>query len=301
MQNARRTAVLFALLLASSPARAGDDFKAMAKEISRAAKKAGMERVAVLAFVPADGSSSSDGWNISEKMTTQVVRTGLVQTVERSLLKKLMEEHHLGQTGILDQSTLKKLAKVFSVEGLITGSFVTMGPDVIIQARLINIETGVIVMASEGRVTREWSASAAPVGAPKPESSTIWVPAPEFTVAAPAFDENEQASIRDSVSDNPAGDDSCANAAQRMDGMNRKIMDLKARYWALQLKHGLPLSGLRHNPGSEISDPELKKEFYGRTKAWVLQGDIPELTASEVKRFVDVGSKVFDLAARCGI
>ena len=291
MRNAKRAiGIIFALLLTSAPAWAGDDFKAMAKEISKAAKKAGMAHVAVLSFVPADGSSSSDGWNISEKMTTQVVRTGLVQTVERSLLKKLMEEHHLGQTGILEQATLKKLAKVFSVEGLITGSFVTKGDDVIIQARLINIETGVIVMASEGRVTREWES------AQKAESSTIWVPAPELTVSVPTFSNDDPVEFKDAIAD-----DSCENAAERMDGLNKKILDLKARYWALQLKHGLPASDLRHNPGSEITDPMLKKEFYDRMKAWILQGNIPDLSASEVKRFVDVGSRVFDLGAKCGI
>lgn len=275
--------IVLALFLTASPAWTGG-FKGMANEITKAAKKAGMERVAVLSFVPADGGSSNDGWNIAEKLTTQVVRAGQVRTVERALLAKLMEEHHLGRTGILEQATLKKLSKVFSVEGVITGSFVTLGSDVVIQVRLIDIETGVIVMASEGRTAREWSDSPA----------ASWVPAPQFTVEASRLLEEDQTPLRDSLVE-----ESCANAAERVDGMNKEILDLKARYWALQLKKGLPMSGFRHDPGSEISDPTLKREFYRRMKAWYSQGSIPKLTPYEVKRFVGIDSKAYSLYGRC--
>jgi len=159
----------------------------------------------------------------------------------------------------------------------------------------------VIVMASEGRATREWSEPAPQASAPKADSNPVWLPAEELSVAAPELAPEDAVQYRDSVADNAAGSEDCANAAQRMDGMNKQILDLKARYWALQLKHGVPLSGMRHNPGAEIADPALKHEFYERMKAWVYQGSIPDLNASEVKRFVDVGSKVFDLSARCGI
>ena len=292
----RAIGVLLASLLASTAAEAGNGFKSMAKEISKAARKAGMARVAVLSFIPADGSSANDGWNLAEKLTTQVVRAGQVQTVERSLLKKLLEEHGLGKTGLLDPFTLKKLGKVFSVEGVITGSFVTVGAETVVQARLINIETGVIVLASEGRVEREGFEAWNPAAGFKTAQASLWVPVPELIVEAPSFAEGEMLALRDSVSD-----ESCANAAERVDALNKNILDLKARYWALRLKNGLSLTSLKHNPGSEISDPLLKREFYGRMKAWYTQEEIPALTPSEVKRFVDVDSQAFGLYGKCGV
>lgn len=296
----RLICVFLASVLTSSSAWAGNGFKAIAKEISKAAKKAGMERVAVLPFIPADGSSSHDGWSISEKLTTQVVRGGQVQAVERSLLKQLMDEQQLGQTGILEQSMLKKIGKVFAVEGVITGSFVTLGSEVVVQARLINVETGVIIMASERRAAREWFDSFHAATDSRTSLASLWVPVPELTVEAPPLPPSLPNERWDGLRDSLA-DDSCANAAERVDTLNKQILDLKARYWALRLKKGVPISGLRHNPGSEITDPLLKKELYDRMKAWYTQENIPELAPYEVKRFVYLDSKAFSLYRQCGV
>jgi TolB-like protein len=279
--TALKAVASLALLLTSSPARAGNGFKAMAKELSKDAKRAGIERVAILPFVSADGGSSSGGWNISEKLTTQVVNNSRIQVVERSLLKKLFEEHHLGQTGVLEQPLLKKLGKVFAVEGIITGSFVASGESVVVQARLINIETGVIISASESQIARE--------GFDSPKAA-LEAPAPPIPLSSDSW-----SNFQDS-----AADDTCVNAAEKVDALNKEILDVKTRYWALQLKKGISISGLRHNPGSEITDPIFKKEFYDRIRAWYVQENIPALTPDEVKRFVDTDLKAFGLYRECG-
>ena len=299
MRNVKMGGVFLAFVVMASPAWPSGGFKGMAKELSKAAGKAGMTHVAVLPFAPADGSSSGDGWRISEKLTTQVVNSGQVQVVERALLKQLLDEHHLGQTGVLEQPLLKKLGKVFAVEGVITGSFVTAGADVVVQARLINIETGVIVAASEQQIARDWADSPKPAPDSGSASAYLWVPAPELAVAAPEMIAEMPAEGSSNLKDAVA-DDTCINGAAKVDGLNKEIMDIKARYWARQLKKGMSISGLRHNPGSEISDPAVKKAFYDRMRAWYVQENIPALTAEEVKRFVETDSKAFDLYEKCG-
>jgi TolB-like protein len=280
---------ILALLCAAAPGRA-DGFSALGKELSKAARKSGMQRVVVLPFSPGDSSSAKDGWVVAEKLTTQVVRSGEVRAVERSLLSNLLEEQRLGRTGMLDQSTLKKLGRVSTAEGVITGSFVTLGREIAIQARLIDVETGIIVAASERRVEKDWFENLEAAQAKPP----LWVAAPEFMVEAPAFPEEQTPDLRDSVAE-----DSCSGAAERVDGLNRAILDIKARYWALKLRGGLKLASLAHNPGSEISDPLLKDEFYDRMKSWYAREDIPKLTPVEVKRFVDIDSKAFGLHQKC--
>lgn len=277
------------LLTLAAPAARADGYKALARDLATEAKKAGVSRVAVMPFEPADGGSARDGWNISEKLVTQLVRTGKVQTLERSMLKTLMDEHQLGRTGALDPATLRKLGRVLSAEAIITGSFTTIGREVVVNARLINTETGVIVAACERRAERDWF------------DAPIFVPAPEFTVEAPAILTEGELAMNDTLKDSVADEVNCNNAATTIDRLEGQILDLKARYWAHKLKKGLNFATLKVNPGSTISDPELKQEFYSKIKAWYAQDRVPELSPVETKRFVAVDGQAYSIAQKCGI
>ncbi|MBI4060699.1 MAG: hypothetical protein HY403_04645 [Elusimicrobia bacterium] len=271
---------------AAAPRAQADGFKALAKDLSFGAKKVGLNRVAVMPFEPADGGNARDGWNIAEKLVTQLVRVGSVQTLERSMLRALMDEHKLGRTGALDPATLRKLGRVLSAEGIVVGSFVTIGREVVINARLINTETGVIVAASEHHAQRDWF-----------DLPNLFVPAPEFTVEAPSILTEGEIALRDSVSD----DLDCGDAAATVDRLEGEILDLKARYWAAKLKKGLDPATLKVNPGSTISDPGLKRAFYDKMKAWYAQDRVPELSPLETKRFVSLDGRAYSLARKCGI
>lgn len=295
----RRKLVGAGIMLAASLHAFGfcsaNGFKGMAKELARAAQKAKIERVAVLPFVTADGSSTQGGWNISEKLITRLVQTGKVQAIERFMLRDLMNEHHLAQTGMVDQAAVKKLGKILSAEGIVTGSFVNIGSEASVNARLINVETGVIIAAVERRVDREWFDAAGPSFV-SGQLASIWAPAPEFTVEAPPPPPGNYPGLHDAPSDS-----SCESASERVDRLERDILDIKARYWAIQLRKGVSLSGLKANPGSTISDPALKKTFYDRMKYWYGLDTVPELTAFEVQRFVAIDGKAYSLYRECGV
>lgn len=287
--------VVLALSLPPFSSCSANGFKGMAKELARAALKAKIDRVAVLPFIAAGSGASGDGWNISEKLITQLVQTGKVQAVERSLLRNLMDEHHLAQTGAVDQTTVKKLGRIFSAEGIVTGSFVAIGREAVVNARLINVETGVIIAAVERRVDREWLDSAAPrfaIG----QLASVWVPAPEMNVEIPSLMPVGAPELRDAPADG-----SCEGASDRVDRLESEILDLKARYWAGQLKKGGALTQVKVNPGSTITDPSIKKAFYDRLKYWYDLDDIPALTPSEVQRFVSIDGKAYSLYRECGV
>ena len=287
------TGLLLTLIAAYAPICGATGFKDMAKELSRAAKSAGIERIAVLPFVPADGSNVKDGWNLSEKLITQVVRAGKVQVVERSLLRNLMEEHHLAQTGMLNPAMLKKIGQVTSVEAIITGSFVTSSREFVVNARLINVETGVIIAAVEHEEDRDWLNSATFSNNQLPG---LWVPAPEFTVEAPSMPAEDSIALKDAPADT-----SCIGAAERVDRLEGQILELKARYWANQLKKGISLASIKVNPGSTISDPTLKKAFYERMKHWYEFEKETGLTPQEVQRFISIDGKAYALYRECGV
>lgn len=280
-----RTLLTAAVMMATAATARADGYRAMARELASQAKRAGVMRVAVLPFEPADGGSPRDGWNISEKLVTQLVRTGKVQALERSMLRALLSEQRLGQTGALDPATLKRIGRVLSADGIVTGSFTTIGREVEVNARLINTETGVIIAASERKASRDWF-----------DLPNLFVPAPEFSVPAPEIvEEGEDAlAMRDALTD-----EGCDDAAARVDRLENDILDIKARYWALRLKKGLDLSSLKANPGSTITDPALKRQFYDRMNAWYAQQRVPPLDATETKRLVAVDGRAYALHRQC--
>lgn len=276
------SAVAAVLALGSAPeARAADPYKRMAREFSRGARHEAVERIAVLPFLPADASAPGDGWNISERLITRLVRRGQVKVIEREMLSKLMEEHSLAKTGMIDPASLRRLGKILSVDAVVTGSFVTLGRQVAVNARLILVETGVILAASEETLAREWFDS--PAG------------------------RVEGASLADAVVTGavlPAGTGgrvSCGGAAERLKALEESVLELKARHWAGRLGKGLPLAEFQAGPEASISDPGLRRKFVGLTRKFLAQRGAAPLSPRQVSRFILIDVLAFRLRQECEI
>lgn len=94
----------------------------------------------------------------------------------------------------------------------------------------------------------------------------------------------------------------CPNARARVDELERDILELKARYWAIELrKRKIPIAEAPNEMTSAILDPDLKREFDLRLREWVETARIPALTPAEVKRFVTVDGQAFTLRQNCGL
>lgn len=294
-------------LLASAlaaPAAHASGFKGMAKELAKAAERAGIRSVAVVSFEPADLSNPREGWSIAEKLTTQIVRQKRVQAVERNLIAKLMKEQFFGETGAVEPAKLRSVGRLLAVDALVTGSFVGAGNEAVVDARLIDARSGAILAAVERRTERDWfdplglEGKLAPMpldpyafGGPDGEPPLVPPSPPESLAAAnAAFD------LRDALVD-----DGCGNAAARVDALEEMILELKARYWAGRLRDGLSMKSVRFNPGSTITDPFLKRRFYDAMKRWYSQSSVPELSAFEVQRFTTIDQKAFQLHRECGL
>ena len=282
-----KLAWMLAPLIAVQPAAAAS-MRSTARELAAGAHRSGIATVAVLPLSPADGSLSAEGWNLSERLLTQLVRSGKVRVVERAHLSRVLSEHQLSRSGAIEPKALKALGRLLAADAVVMGSFVTSGRRARLQARLVNVETGLIVAASETETSRDDSALAGWGGSWNP---TLEVPAPELNVEAPMLELRD--APRDSVD--------CARAAERVDRLESRVLDLKARYWALRLRQGLDARSLKQNPGSIISDPELKKEFYARMTAWYRAETIPEITPVEASRLLAVDGEAFALHQECGL
>ena len=236
-----RKALLAALPAAfalASPARASEDIKDMAKAVTSAAAARQVKRVAVVPFTAPRGAGSFSGAIVSERLVIQILARGELDLVERRFLDKVLEEQRLGVFGIMDQDTVKALGKVLGVDAILTGTIVELkGERVEINARLIHAETAQVLAADTVRVAKDWEERA--IG----EDASTWiVPVPD-------------------LGDEPFK--SGASCQTSVDAVESRLLDFKARYWAERLKDpAFSIRSLRHNPGSEIRNAELKKRFF---------------------------------------
>jgi TolB-like protein len=89
---------------------------------------------------------------IAEWMTTALNKTGAFEVYERLSLSKLMEEHKLGQTGLLDDKTIAEIGRIRGVEAIITGSVLKFGNVISVTAKLIDVVTAKIIRSSDIKV-----------------------------------------------------------------------------------------------------------------------------------------------------
>jgi len=236
--RASAVAALLAAVTFASPARASEDIKDMAKAVTAAAASRGVKRVAVVPFTAPRGAGSFSGAIVSERLVIQILARGELDLVERRFLDKVLEEQRLGVFGIMDQDTVKALGKVLGVDAILTGTIVELkGERVEINARLIHAETAQVLAADTVRVAKDWEERA--IG----EDASTWiVPVPD-------------------LGDEPFK--SGASCQTSVDEVERRLIDFKARYWAERLKDpAFTMRSLKHNPGSEIRNAELKKLFF---------------------------------------
>lgn len=88
----------------------------------------GVPRVAVLPFdSPREFSGTPLGSGIAEMIATELMHSGGVQVVERSVLDALVRERKLQADGIVEGSAARKAAQLLGVDYLITGKVTEFG------------------------------------------------------------------------------------------------------------------------------------------------------------------------------
>ena len=96
-------------------------------------------------------------------------------------------------------------------------------------------------------------------------------------------------------------DASCAETQWRIDQLESRVLELKARSWAARLRKGESMSGEDDFPGSAISNPELKQTLYDRINAWYAEKEVPGLTLDEQEQLRQAERQARILSHRCRI
>lgn len=292
MKVTRWAAVLAALVMIS-PVVAALPMRETAKQISSAARQNGVVRIAVLPLEARGATGSKDGEVLAEKLIAQIVNLRQVRVVERTRLADVMSERRLTETGAMGTSVTPAAAPALqSADAVVTGAFFRRGEKMHITVRLVHAATGEVLAATEEAFS--WQ-SAQDAGLGDPGSWTLVVPSPEFMAEVPVLDGDENL-----MRDAPHEED-CSTAAERVDRIEGGILSLKARYWAGQLRQGVSPYSLTHNPGSTISDPNLKKRFYDTLKEQYYRPEIPELSPRELEQFQREDGRALSIFRECGL
>ena len=101
-----------------------------------------------------DNTSGSEQYNplskgLADMLITDLSSVKSIQIVEREKLESLLNEISLGEEKFINPSTAQKLGKGLGAEYILTGAFLSIEPLMRIDARLVNVETGVIEKANK--------------------------------------------------------------------------------------------------------------------------------------------------------
>lgn len=113
--------------------------------------------VADFATIPVDESKQLCGTvarNVREDLSTAMGDVRSFRLVERGQLGKAIESLKLDQTGAIDSETAKKLGKLVSADYILIGSISDRGTFTVINARMIEVQTGEIKYSASVEMRR---------------------------------------------------------------------------------------------------------------------------------------------------
>lgn len=141
---------LYAKAIQEDPALANlyGDLKARFQDLAAA--------VAVLPFVNISGSDE-DAWMVRavlEALSTDLPRLGF-NAVERAQIDTMMEERLLEEGAFLDAAEAGELGKALGADFMVLGSVLRQRPNLRVDLRFVEVETGLIVFATSAENQRD--------------------------------------------------------------------------------------------------------------------------------------------------
>jgi TolB-like protein len=150
-------AVLCCALAASVQAQDMDKaLSGLATALAKKARDADKRKITVADFVDLQDSPNELGRLVAEELTLNLV---MIKTnfsvLERANLKKILSEHKLTSTGLVDPENAKKLGQFAGVDALILGRIVSRGQKVTVTAKIITTDTAEIVGVAKAEFTSD--------------------------------------------------------------------------------------------------------------------------------------------------
>ena len=234
-------------LLMAEAGGADPDCKGFAAEVVAFAKANDINKITVLGFAGKEGVQKSEADYISERTAACLAGHKKPALIDRAVLAKALKGTRLSSSAGAAGEKAKMIKELFSLDAVVTGTVFAAGHKLKVLAKLVDINSGRVLLAEQSESEREW--------AQFPEVPGLELEWDDAEWPLPPLD------LKDAVSE--PGQGSCADRKMRLIGLNSELVEAKALYWAAKMKEpGFSIRGLSRNPGTEIADPELKARFY---------------------------------------
>ncbi len=132
-----------------------DGLNQMVSQISESMPSSSKQKIAIIEFSDLDGKVIELGKFLSEELITKLFMTKKFNVVERQLLNKILQEHQINMSGIVDENTIKELGKILGVDAICTGTITDLGEKVKLNGRLISTETGSVFSVAFAMIDKD--------------------------------------------------------------------------------------------------------------------------------------------------
>ncbi|EKD26676.1 MAG: fibronectin type III protein, partial [uncultured bacterium] len=95
------------------------------------------------------------GGAVSEMLTTNFVKSNRFEIVERKELNKILDEQHFNSSGFVSADSAKEIGKLLGIDIGIVGSVSTLTDKIDIDVRMLDMKTGVVILATNKSVKNE--------------------------------------------------------------------------------------------------------------------------------------------------
>ena len=112
-------------------------------------------KIAIVEFSSLDGQVTKLGSFLAEELITRLFLTEKFEVIERHLLNKVVKEHKLSLSGIVNPSSAMELGKILGVDAIVSGSITDLGTYLKINARVIATETGKIFSVATVKLKKD--------------------------------------------------------------------------------------------------------------------------------------------------
>lgn len=113
------------------------------------------QKIAVVEFSDLDGKVTEFGKFLSEELITRLFSSKRFNVVERQLLAKILEEHKLNLSGLVEPMTAQKLGRLLGVDAICSGTVTDLVDSVRVNARLISTDTGEVFAVASGSIGKD--------------------------------------------------------------------------------------------------------------------------------------------------
>ncbi len=117
--------------------------------------KTAIKNVAIADFTKLDGTPTELGKYLAEQFSDVMVNASTTfSIVDRGRLNYLLKEAGLDAKGLLDPNSVAKLGKLKGIDAIVIGTLTSVGENLNVNVKALNLETAVILASSKGNIRR---------------------------------------------------------------------------------------------------------------------------------------------------